>query len=211
MCGISGSNKLEKALTLYKLNLSRGSHSSGFLAFSSRDFLIEKTSGAFKEDFFEKINKVQHNYNYFLFHSRAPTNSINKTWSEDTTHPFKWENYYVAHNGVINNFKDLEESKNFEIDSSIIPYLLYKQQGDISSVYSSLSGLTTSWIFDSNFKRLFLAKAGSTLWIKDHSFSSTQFEEATSIKQDGMIYNYSINFGFSFDKKFNYKKSYFLL
>jgi predicted glutamine amidotransferase len=213
MCGISGSNEFERAFTLYKLNLSRGSHSSGFMAISleNNDYLIDKVPEKFDQDWFESKKNVAHKFCYFLFHSRAPTNSVNTIWTTENTHPFKWKNYYVAHNGIISNFKHLEDNECFDVDSSIIPYHLFKNKGDLTKTYSNLQGLLTSWIFDSLSRQLFLAKAGSTLFRNNFSFSSTHFEDSEPIKEDGLILSYNKIDGFKPFTQFNYKNSYFIL
>ena len=107
MCGISGSNCFEKAFNLYKLNLNRGSYSSGFMAVSMETgiFFIDKIFNTFEQEWFHQTKKQANNFDYFLFHSRAPTNSVNTIWTTENTHPFQWKNYYVAHNGIISNFK----------------------------------------------------------------------------------------------------------
>jgi predicted glutamine amidotransferase len=214
MCGISGSNEFERAFNLYKLNLARGSHSSGFMSvcLQTGDFFIDKVPQIFDEHWFnDKYKKYLNKNFYFLFHSRAPTNSINSIWTTENTHPFEWKGYYVAHNGIISNFKNLEDNECFEVDSSIIPYLLFKNNGNVSETYSNLQGLLTSWIFNSKLNKIYLAKAGSTLWIDQHSFSSTFFDNSVAAK-DGDINVYSSKEGFVLEtEKINYKSSYFIL
>ena len=205
MCGIAGSNDLERAFTLYKLNLSRGDHSSGFLAFNQLGhFDVLKTEGIFEKNSLMKYKEL---YSYFLFHSRAPTNSTQTTWSSERTHPFNYKNYYIAHNGIISNFKEFNKFS-CEVDSAIIPRLLEENKGDLTNCYEKLEGLLTSWVFNSKDNSLFLVKAGSSLWIDENSFSSTQFDNSSSV-QDGSVYQY--NNYFEKVKKFNYTNPYFIL
>lgn len=213
MCGIAGSSDLERAYTLYKLNLKRGSHSSGFMALSFEDkecvSLVEKTKGIFNLDFLKrKIKDLENvcNFSYFAFHSRAPTNSTETVWKESHTHPFNNDTYYVAHNGIISNFKSIPEHTSFEVDSSIIPYLLTKNN-NIQQTYANLQGLLTSWIFTS--KKFYIVKAGSSLWIEKDSFSSSEFENAERIKEDGVIFELKDN-SFVLKETFNYTNPYFI-
>jgi len=124
---------------------------------------------------------------YYLFHSRAPTNST-EPFSETICHPFNFDNYYVAHNGIITNFKSFPESPEFIVDSSIIPYHLVKYKGNIQKVYELYEGLLTSWIYDYDYNSLKLIKAGSSLHIDEDSFSSVPFEGSKPIDDDGLIF-----------------------
>jgi hypothetical protein len=123
---------------------------------------------------------------FCLFHSRAPTNS-KMPYSDDTTHPFNFANFYVAHNGIITNFKSFPESAEFDVDSSIIPFHLHKHDGDVKHVYEEYEGLLSSWIFDYNDFSLKVVKAGSSLHIDDNSFSSVSFKGSEPV-DDGVVY-----------------------
>jgi glucosamine 6-phosphate synthetase-like amidotransferase/phosphosugar isomerase protein len=142
MCGISGSVTLKKAYSLYKDNLKRGYFSSGFLAIDNKNnIFVAKQREVFD---FDKLQKEMYENLteplYCLFHSRAPTNS-NKPFEEATCHPFEFGNYYVAHNGIITNFKSFPESAEFDVDSSIIPFHLHDSQGDIVATFERYEGL----------------------------------------------------------------------
>jgi glucosamine 6-phosphate synthetase-like amidotransferase/phosphosugar isomerase protein len=214
MCGIAGSSDLEKAYTLYKLNLKRGSHSSGFMALSFQEdkeciSLVEKAKGIFNLNLLkQRIKDLDNvcNFSYFAFHSRAPTNSTETIWKESHTHPFNNDSYYVAHNGIISNFKSFPEHSSFEVDSSIIPYLLTKNH-NISQTYSKLQGLLTSWVFTG--KKFYVVKAGSSLWVEKDSFSSSEFENAERIKEDGVILELKDNF-LTVKDSFKYTNPYFI-
>ena len=102
MCGIAGSSDFEKAYNLYKINLQRGSQSTGLMAVipGKKLYFIHKKPGIFDEEdcesFKEKFKESKWDYSYFLFHSRAPTNTTDTVWSEETTHPF-YENELQNH------------------------------------------------------------------------------------------------------------------
>lgn len=205
MCGIAGSNVLEKAYKLYCDNLTRGSHSSGFLAFDEEGSIsLLKVPGTLS---LSDISQYKNSFSYFLFHSRAPTNSTQVEWSDARTHPFIENNYYVAHNGIISNFKDFN-SLNYEVDSAIIPFLLNQAGGDIPSTYSKLYGLLSSWIYNKNTNQLHIVRGGSSLWADENSFSSVEFEGSSSL-DDGSYFLYNKKFTKIGD--FTYENPYFLL
>lgn len=212
MCGIAGSSNFEKAYNLYKLNLQRGSQSTGLMAVETgkKLYFIHKKPGILSEEEFnllqEKFSESNNNYNYFLFHSRAPTNSTETEWSEETTHPFNHEEYFVAHNGIITNFKEFHNHESFKVDSSIIAYHLSLNQ-DIKKTYSNYQGLLTSWIF--RLGKLFLIKAGSSLWIDCDSFSSSEFEGSTRIEDDGVIFEFKDKC-LAEKERFEYNNPYFI-
>lgn len=171
--------------------------------------LVEKTKGIFDLNFLKrKIKDLEKvcNFSYYVFHSRAPTNSTETSWKESNTHPFEFDQYHVAHNGIITNFKNLPDKENFEVDSSIIPYLLSKNN-NIQLTYSNLQGLLTSWIF--RHPNFYLIKAGSSLWIEGCSFSSSEFENSSRVEEDGLIFELKNN-SFVQKDRFNYSNPYFI-
>jgi glutamine phosphoribosylpyrophosphate amidotransferase len=210
MCNICGAPSLEKAHKLYTDGLERGSFASGFLAFTKNHFILLKQENPFELPFIEKNIKesLDEFVIYYLFHSRAPTNSKEGSFNYDTTHPFNFGFNFVAHNGIIQNFTQFPEHKEFEVDSSIIPYHLHVNNGDIVKTYSNYKGLLTSWIY--NTEKLYLTKAGSSLHMDKDSFSSTAFEGSHQIDEDGIIYEFT---GLKFEpiNTFPYENLYFIL
>jgi glucosamine 6-phosphate synthetase-like amidotransferase/phosphosugar isomerase protein len=212
MCGIAGSSDFEKAFNLYKLNLHRGSYSSGLMALDTKtgSYFQYKQQKAFEDNEREsltwKIGESKNDFNYFLFHSRAPTNSTETQWSVETTHPFTHDNCHVAHNGIITNFQELNKDLNFKVDTQIIPYNLIKTY-NIQETYSNLQGLLTSWIVWG--KSVHVVKAGSSLWMDKDSFSSSKFEGSHCVEEDGVIFDYK-NGKFEKSGNFPYTNIYFL-
>jgi len=153
-----------------------------------------------------KIDQSRNDYNYFLFHSRAPTNSTETSWSAETTHPFSHDNCHVAHNGIITNFHDLNKDLNFKVDTQLIPYDLIRTYS-IQKTYSNLQGLLTSWIVWGD--KVYLAKAGSSLWIDQDSFSSSEFDNSKYVDEDGIWFGLKDN---KFEKEgtFPYISPYFI-
>lgn len=217
MCGITGSSDFEKAYNLYRVNLQRGNYSSGLMAVDTKTgaFFVYKQKNPFddkdKESLCWKIDKSCNDFNYFLFHSRAPTNSSETEWSAKTTHPFnngKYGKCHVAHNGIITNFKSLNKDESILVDSQLIPHDLVKFNLDIKETYSRYEGLLTSWIV--NNEQIFLVKAGSSLWMDEDSFSSSEFEGSKYIEEDGIWYTLKNN---KFEKSgsFFYSSPYFIV
>jgi glucosamine 6-phosphate synthetase-like amidotransferase/phosphosugar isomerase protein len=210
MCGIAGANNFEKAYNLYKLNLPRGSYSSGLMALDTRtgNCFIHKQKNAFtdKASLLWKIAQSYKDFNYFLFHSRAPTNSTETEWSVETTHPFQQDNCYVAHNGIITNFADLNKDQLFKVDSQIIPHDILKSYS-LEKTYSRYEGLLTSWVVLGD--TVYVVKAGSSLWLDKDSFSSTEFENSKCVNEDGVIFKLTDN-ELTLTNKFNYTNPYFI-
>ena len=212
MCGLAGSSKLEKAYTLYRLNLARGNYSSSMMAVDTKTgaHFIYKQKKPFevkdKDDLICKNKQSKNNYNYFLFHSRAPTNSTETEWSADTSHPFTADNCNVAHNGIISNFQELNKNLNFKVDTQLIPYDLIRTYS-IDKTYSSYEGLLTSWIVWGN--NIYLVKAGSSLWMDQDSFSSSQFENSKCVEEDGIWFTFKNN-KFEKEGSFDYINPYFV-
>ena len=209
MCSICGSSSLDKAYDLYRSGLDRGSFASGFLAFTQNHFQLLKQETPFEiEELKNNLNDLDEFPIYYLFHSRAPTNTKEPSFNYNTTHPFNFGFYFVAHNGIIQNFTDFKNHSEFDVDSSIIPYHLHVNKGDISKTYSEYKGLLTSWIYDT--EKLYVVKAGSSLHMDDDSFSSIAFDGSKQINEDGIIYEFT---GLKFKQisTFNYNNPYFLL
>ena len=214
MCAISGSSSLEKAHELYKLGLDRGYQSSGFLGVTRNNFVLLKQKEVFELDYLKKELKQTEEFPvYCLFHSRAPTNTVEQNFNPNTTHPFSYKNWFVGHNGIIQNFYDLNSYATcmaFKTDSAIIPYHLYWGGGDIVQTFQKYKGLLTSWIYNSLTSEIFLVKAGSSLHINEDSFSSVSFEGSKSVDKDGIIFKFN-GMGFDEYQTFKYNNQYFLL
>jgi len=210
MCNICGSSSLEKAHSLYQEGLERGSFASGFLAYTKNHFVVLKQQNPFELSYLQNTLKdqIEEFPIYYLFHSRAPTNSSETSFDYNTTHPFHFGFYFVAHNGIIQNFKTLPHYSEFDVDSSIIPFHLHQNQGDIVKTYSAYQGLLTSWIYDT--ESLYLVKAGSSLHMYKDSFSSKSFEKSEQISKDGVVFEFT-GLNFKEHSTFNYKNPYFLL
>lgn len=214
MCAISGSSNLQKAYELYKAGLDRGYQSSGFLGVTKNNFVLLKQKEVFELSYLQKELKYTEEYPiYCLFHSRAPTNTTNQDFSPNTTHPFSYKHWFVGHNGIIQNFYELNSYATcmaFKTDTAIIPYHLYWTNGNFQQVYEKYKGLLTSWVYNSLTSEIFLIKAGSSLHIDEDSFSSVAFENSKPVEKDGIVFKFN---GMMFEEyqTFNYNNPYFLL
>lgn len=209
MCNICGAPSLEKAHQLYTEGLGRGSFASGVLVFTQNHFHLSKQEAPFTlEGLKEELKSLEEFPIYYLFHSRAPTNSKDPSFNYCTTHPFNFGFYFVAHNGIIQNFTDFSIHKEFDVDSSIIPYHLHANKGDIAKTYSNYKGLLTSWIYDT--EKLYVVKAGSSLHMDEDSFSSMAFNGSHQIEEEGVIYEFT-GLNFKQTGTFPYDNPYFLL
>lgn len=190
----------------------RGSYSSGLMVVDTKTGanFIHKQQKPFedkdRDSLAWKIKESRNNYDYFLFHSRAPTNSTETKWTAETTHPFTEDNCSVAHNGIITNFQDLNKGLNFKVDSRLIPHDLVRTY-NIGKTYSNYQGLLTSWIVWGN--NVYLVKAGSSLWMDNDSFSSSQFENSFYVEEDG-VWFFLKDGNFEKEGTFTYTSPYFI-
>lgn len=210
MCGIAGAPSFDKAFELYEKNLERGCFASGFVGLlkDGNEIICTRRPGRYDKDKLKQTIGTDE-IHYCLFHSRAPTNTGEQTWSAATTHPFSTAEYLVAQNGIITNFKSFSESADLVVDTSIIPIHLNQNEGDIIKTYSAYEGLLTSWIVNVLAKKFYVVKAGSSLHIDNDSFSSLEFEGSKPVETDGVIYTYKDN-SLILENTFTYNNPYFI-
>jgi len=183
MCGIYGATKASKFEVLDTVNKVRGNFASGIYYYNGNEYDYQKTEGSFD------WNKIELPKGFtFLGHNQAPTSS-ERQWKEHNCHPFVYDNWIVAHNGVLTNFSQLKndyipDHANL-VDSSIIPALLVhfektfdeantkeKELNLISYVLELLEGTFGLWIVNLKTMNIYLARQGSTLFFDKNSFSS---------------------------------------
>jgi predicted glutamine amidotransferase len=110
------------------------------------------------------------------------------------------DNWIVAHNGVLTNYKELinEFQRPYDnpVDSSIIPFALYSMASytddettQIINALEFLKGTFGVWIHNINTGNTFLAKCGVTLFadIYENSFSSVKHMSFDPL-EEGVLY-----------------------
>lgn len=200
MCGIFGSFNTSKFEILDRVNQQRGNFASGLFYHDYQNYDYQKIEGNFNWD---KI-KLPDGFVY-LGHNQAPTSSA-RVWKEHNSHPFVYDNWVVAHNGVLTNFDKLKQDylpthENI-VDSSIIPALLshFEKTFDkantvekechlIGYVLDLLEGTFGLWIVNIDTLNVYVARQGSTLFYDKNSFSSVKGEDFTEITE-GVIYKF---------------------
>jgi glucosamine 6-phosphate synthetase-like amidotransferase/phosphosugar isomerase protein len=214
MCSLAGSSSIDKAYELYKLGLDRGYQSSGFLGVTKNNFVLLKQKEIFELDYLkEEMKRTEEFPIYCLFHSRAPTNTVNQEFSPKTTHPFSYKHWFVGHNGIIQNFYELNSyatCMTFNTDSAMIPYHLCWSGDNFKQTYEKYKGLLTSWCYNSITGDIFLVKAGSSLHMDEDNFSSVAFEGSKLVDKDGIVFKFN-GMGFDEYETFDYNNPYFLL
>lgn len=206
MCGIFGTTEFKTYKKLAKQNLERGSFAFSQVLFENKtNFLIEK----------EELNELQptprtlekedlyKGCKYILGHTQAPTSAARK-WEWDTAHPFVWGEWMVAHNGVLTNYKQLNEkytpwNENL-VDSSVIPCMLHQHQQDsgeeydelttVSKVLSRLEGTAGLWIVNTYTNNKYLYRQGSTVYAdkETSTFSSVKFRGDVELLEENTIF-----------------------
>tara|TARA_E500000318_G_scaffold104954_1_gene111394 strand:- start:236 stop:931 length:696 start_codon:yes stop_codon:yes gene_type:complete len=212
MCGIYGSNDLATFEVLGDANRERGNFSTGVLyKYRDSSYQLQKKEGTPRWSSFNlPINefnkeKVLGDYMY-LGHNQAPTSS-KRDWDKNTSHPFQYGDWVVAHNGVLTNFEELINEyiphHDNEVDSSIIPALLYEfeykydpcedSDTEIQNIIHTLElieGTFAVWILNIKTMNVYIARQGSTLFYKDSNISSIQGCDYQEVKE-GVLYAYT--------------------
>lgn len=127
MCGIYLSSNLSTFEVLEEANKKRGNFSTGiFHAYRSSNYDIKKYEGGIN---WNDVKLPQGDAGDFIYlgHNQAPTSSA-REWKEKTSHPFRYGDWVVAHNGVLTNYNELIDEylpdHDNPVDSSVIPALL---------------------------------------------------------------------------------------
>ena len=190
MCGIFGSSNYERLKTLYNLNKERGSFAYGYLYRDGQDkFLIQRGEGDVMPSSIIDVD----DFNYYLGHTQGPTSS-ERSFTEETSHPFTYKRWVVAYNGVLSNHKKLYPDNKCVVDSSVIPYLLHNNYKDdvikaISKTCSQLEGTFSCWIFDSKENDIYIVRCGSTLFYNENGdISSRKPDDSWATIKEGDIY-----------------------
>ena len=218
MCGIFGAPDAVEFETLYDINKERGTHAFGSVTVTpAEDYLIHKVEG--EEDF----NKFLVNYpvRYVMGHTQAPT-TCERDYKESTSHPFEVGDWFVAHNGIIDNFVSLKKEHvpwhTNNVDSSIIPALLNEGSNNesdnvkvIVDVLNKLTGTFAIWALHSPSSQIFVARCGSTLFfdpekLRFSSISCKGWESA----EEGKVFQYTTE-GFTSVGSFNCAHPFFIL
>ena len=125
MCGIFGSTEKQKFITLYNLNKKRGNFAVGTLFLNQSTMVIRKFEGVVEPVRLFK-NEEEVDFQMYLGHTQAPT-SAKRDYSFNTSHPFEYGDWVIAHNGVLTNFGEIKNEFDSKwknpVDSSIIPLL----------------------------------------------------------------------------------------
>jgi|TARA_R110002074_G_scaffold5228_1_gene25626 glucosamine 6-phosphate synthetase-like amidotransferase/phosphosugar isomerase protein len=216
MCGIFGSTDWERFTTLYKLNKDRGSFAYGGMYLYEQGPRVQKAPG----DSFQLIGPGCDSGQYYMGHTQAPT-SAQREFDPKTSHPFQFEHWRVAHNGVLSNSRVLAEEYEVDspVDSAIIPKLLSIKELDsknevnaIEQACSELEGTFACWIYNEMSEQAYLVRCGSTLFANNEGeFSSTETGSMHSLKE-GVIYciDYAHNFIYPLSK-FRCSSPFFIL
>jgi len=206
MCGIYGSNNLSSFEVLGDANKERGNFSTGiFYKFRNSTYKIIKKEGTNRWRDFNLPSQEASDFLY-LGHNQAPTSS-KREWDYETSHPFIYGDWVVAHNGVLTNTEQLIDDYIpghwNEVDTSIIPAMLDEieynfgpcedpesEQQTILTVLERLKGTFALWIVNIKTMNVYIARQGSTLFYKDSNISSIKGEGYKEVAE-GILYSYT--------------------
>lgn len=198
MCGIFGSTDSERFKTLYELNKDRGSFAYGGMYIHGEEVSeVQRSEG----DSLQLEDKPGRQY--YMGHTQGPT-SAQREFDPDTSHPFKYLTWHVAHNGVLSNSKLLAEEYSVDspVDSAIIPKMIFDEgrkiwdehvlrytieENTLLAVCEKLKGTFSCWIHNTYTNNVYLIRCGSTLFAADREFSSAQTGDMEPL-DDGGVY-----------------------
>lgn len=207
MCGIFGSNDIETFRKLYTKNIDRGNFvRSVTMLFPAGVKSNTNITTVYELDLDKKIPESKYCV-YYLGHVQSPTSSV-REFDVKTSHPYKLNNQYLAHNGVLENDRELIDEMKLEnyndVDSSIILPLIDKA-GFVEGI-EMLQGTFGCWYYNASDATLKIFRSGSTLFI-DHKYSSFTSASQTGYKlvNEGEILEYNFT-----NRKF-YKSNTFKL
>ncbi len=225
MCGIYLSTDLATFEVLEQANRQRGNFATGiFYVYKTSTYDILRYENGIDWNTVKLPICTDNNIRY-LGHNQAPTGIVRK-WNKNTSHPFRYGDWIVAHNGIITNFKELIDellpTHDNPVDSSIIPALLAEFEFEfgpceepgaeienILYVLEKLKGTFAVWMVNIKTMNIYIARQGSTLFYKDTNISSIKGNGYISVKE-GVLFSYTTE-GLVEQEKFNFKSPFLTL
>ena len=195
MCGIFGSNNIETFRELCKINTERGNFVRSVtylfpLGLESKTLVKTKHELDFTKPITENPFCI-----YYLGHVQSPTSKI-RDFELSTSHPFALNGRYLAHNGVLENDRDLVDKMKLEnyndVDSSIILPLVEKV--GFKQALEMLQGIFSCWYYNSKTGSLRIFRSGSTLHYSEGNFTSAAISDYKYIDEGVVLeYNFTSN------------------
>ena len=195
MCGIFGSNNIEEFRKLCEKNTERGNfvRSVTYLfpqGLQSNTLVKTKHELDFTKPIAENPFCI-----YYLGHVQSPTSKV-REFEQKTSHPFTVNGRYLAHNGVLENDRDLVDKMKLEnyndVDSSIILPLMEKV--GFKQALEMLQGIFSCWYYNSKTGSLRIFRSGSTLHYSGGNFTSAAIPEYKYIDEGVVLeYNFTSN------------------
>lgn len=233
MCSIYGSRDLSMFEVLFEANKDRGNFASSIVTLMTTPAGIVDDVSIRKEQNHINIEKLKlkpNEHAYFMGHVQAPTSSVRK-YNYDTSHPFEQEDWLVFHNGVLTNYKELNEQycdyNVNKVDTSTIVCMLQTEWDQLKSGKKARSSIDEVKIIETICGRLegtfalaivntltlnvYLVRQGSTLYINDKgSYSSIQGKDWVELPE-GKIVKLTKEYKFKEVGKFESKSPFFIL
>ena len=195
MCGIFGSNNIKTFRELYKKNIERGNFVRSVTYLFPQGLKNNTLVKTTHETDFDKPIAENPFCIYYLGHVQSPTSKV-REFNKETSHPFTLNNQYLAHNGVLENDRDLIDKMKLEnysdVDSSVI--LPLAEKVGFKSAIEMLEGTFGCWYYNAKIGSLCIFRSGSTLHLKDGNFSSAAITEYKYINEGEILeYNFTNN------------------
>lgn len=229
MCAIFGSRNTSMFEVLYEGNKPRGVFASSiYTLIQEKGEVVDTWIGKFEGNVdLNKLSLQKDEQAYLLGHVQAPTGRSRK-WNYDTAHPFEFEGWTIAHNGIITNSIELNASHTpwnvNPVDSAVIGAMLQeetiyikslsqkKEIGIICKVLERLEGTFSLYIVNETSNNIYIARQGSTLFFDNKgNFSSVKGKSMIEVPE-GILFQLTDNYStFKEVCKFSSKSPFFVL
>jgi len=195
MCGIFGSNNIKTFRELCKKNTERGNFLRSVTYLFPQGLQNNKLVKTKHELDFTKPIAESPFCIYYLGHVQSPTSNV-REFNQETSHPFTLNGQYLAHNGVLENDREIVHDMKLEnyndVDSSIILPLIEKV--GFKAALEMLQGIFSCWYYNSNTGSLRIFRSGSTLHYNDGEFTSAAMPGYKYIDEGNVLeYNFTSN------------------
>jgi glucosamine 6-phosphate synthetase-like amidotransferase/phosphosugar isomerase protein len=206
MCGIfcTPGDQQQEFEILYEKNSERGSQFSlsQYIKIYDKRYDIVK-SNKLSDISSSMISYLNGNFKreVLLGHLRAPTSSECRDYNP---HPFIYGEWTVAHNGIINNYKDFK--LDVKVDSNVIPKLLDKTCRDkdtietLVSVFESLDGIFGCWVLNTKLRTIYLVRNASSIFVNENYISSAKVKGYEMLPNKTIWEYYTAEHGFNLKK-----------
>lgn len=186
MCGIVGGTDFQQVKNLLPFNVKRGNLAFGGLSISQNQETIFRYAQPYSEELYIPLGDI------VFCHLLASTGDAKRV------HPFETDQFIMAHNGILLNYKKFNNWRIGPVDSQ---YLLGGIQNSVKGgmpvvkstqvINELMEGQRACWLWDRFEKMAYFWRVMAPLFyrLNPFVFSSSEFEDSVMM-EEGLIYSY---------------------